>query len=101
MAYSTASNWTDLFELKCLLIFKKCETEGFPRGMASDLCKELAKSKNAPPFNSLNAKVGNYRSLAGIAGDSNWSLASESFFKRYKNASIHELESVISRLEKL
>ena len=71
MAYNTASNWIDLFELKCLLIFKKCEIEGFPRGMASDLCKELAKSENASPFNSLYGKVGNYKSLAGIVGDSN------------------------------
>ncbi len=100
MAYNTAANWTDLFELKCLLIFKKCETEGFPRGMASNLCKELTKSENAPPLNSLHGKVGNYKSLAGITENSNWSLASKSFFKQYKNASINELESVISRLEK-
>jgi hypothetical protein len=95
MTYRAGIYWNDLTELECLLILKKCEREGFPRGMHAELCRELAKRKYTPDASSLIAKVGNYKSLAGLSNPSKWSTNSERLYKKYKNHSIAELRRVI------
>ena len=68
-------------------------------GMITERCRELEqRTKNSPSCGSLKAKVGNYKSLAGISNDSNWSEASERLFNEYKDHSIEQLKSVIKDL---
>ncbi len=67
--------------------------------MITKRCRELEqRTKNSPSLTSLKAKVGNYKSLAGISNDSNWSEASERLFNKYKDHSIEQLKSVIKDL---
>ena len=67
--------------------------------MIRERCRELEqRTKNSPSLTSLNAKVGNYKSIAGISNDSNWSEASERLFNEYKDHSIEQLKSVIKDL---
>ena len=96
MTYADGSNWTDKFELECLLIFRKCEAQAFPRGLQLTLCNELVRrSENPPSAQSLSAKVGNFKSLAGINNASNYSKNSKRIFDLYQKYSIEDLEATI------
>ena len=96
MVYINDSKWTDKFELECLLIFRKCEVQAFPWGLQLELCEELEKrSQNSPSAQSLSAKVGNFKSLAGINNASNCSKNSKRIFDLYQKYSIEDLEAAI------
>ncbi len=90
---SYRSNWNDLNELKCLLIFKQLENENFPRGMQKRLCEEMAKV-TILEFGSINAKIGNIKSLAGVNNSSNVSKNTLRIFNDNKHLSIAQLKKI-------
>jgi hypothetical protein len=96
--YRENSKWNDEMELRCLLIFKTLEEEGFPRnGRQMELCNELSTYSKIS-LSSLNAKVGNYKSEAGITEPSNSSSNTRRTYKQYGNLSSTEIESEITKL---
>lgn len=72
--YRDDSIWDDELELRCFLIYKKAEAQNFKRGLVTNLCRELAKSLKLDE-GTLNAKVGNYKSLGGYTKPTNASRA--------------------------
>ena len=68
--YRAGSKWSDLNELRCLLAYKHLEVEGFPRNRLSELAEDIAKQSGLSS-GSVKAKIGNYKSVAGITGHSN------------------------------
>jgi hypothetical protein len=89
-----SSEWSMEYELRCFVIFKKLEAENFPRGRQSELCREL-ESKSNLSFNTINAKVGNFKSEAGIIGESNPSEATKYIVKNYRKMSLIEAEAML------
>ena len=85
------SNWNDINELKCLLIFKQLQLEGFPRGFQKQLCEEMSKSTNLDSTN-ISAKICNIKSIAGINNSSNYSQNTKRIYEKYNHLSIEELK---------
>lgn len=96
--YREGSIWTDALELECFLIFKQAESHNFKHGLATELCRKLAKNKNLDE-GTLKAKVGNYKSLAGYTRPSNASTATKAFYERYKNYSVEQIERVLEEVD--
>ena len=94
--YRINSNWNDEMELRCLLIFKKLEEEGFPRNRQTELCNELSKHSGMA-FSTLNAKVGNYKSVARINKPANDSSNTKRIYDQYENLSSTEIYAVITQ----
>ena len=94
MNYRDGSLWNDKNELQCLLIFNRLKAENFPRGKQSEYCRELSKITRLD-VGSLCAKVGNYKSVAGVNNDSNASIKTQEIYKDFGHLSIHELEKLI------
>ena len=46
---------------------------------------------------SLHSKIGNYKSMAGVIGDSNASQGTRHVYKEYGESSTAELESILSQ----
>ena len=65
MAYKESSLWNEKNEIRCLIIMKQLQAEGFPRGRQMELCREMSKITGLDAAN-ISAKVGNYKSVAGI-----------------------------------
>lgn len=96
MGYKNNSLWNDENELRCLIIFKKLQAENFPRGKQMEYCRELSIITKLDPGN-ISAKIGNYKSVAGINNHSNASTNTIKFYKKYGHLSINEIESVIKK----
>lgn len=94
MSYRTASNWNEQNEIRCLIIFKRLQEEGFPRGRQAEYCRELSRITGIPT-GSISAKVCNYKSLAGVNADSNASVNTVRIYKDYGQRSVRELEDVL------
>jgi hypothetical protein len=92
--FSATSGWSLENELRCFVIFKKLEVESFPRGRQSVLCREL-ENKTELSFNTINAKVGNFKSEAGVTGESHPSDATKYIIKHYGKMSLPEAEALI------
>jgi hypothetical protein len=73
---------------------KKSEEKGFPRGLVTTLCRQLAQEENLDE-GTLKAKVGNYKSLAGYTKSTNSSSASQQFFNQYSHFSAESIQLVI------
>ncbi|TOG78705.1 hypothetical protein CGI95_24080, partial [Vibrio parahaemolyticus] len=70
MKFNDNSEWSLENELRCFVIFKTLESYNpAPRGLQSELCRGLESSTNLS-FNTIYAKVGNYKSVSGLIGDS-------------------------------
>ena len=80
--YRSGSRWSDLNELRCLLAYKQLEEAKFPRNKLSALAKEIAHVSGLP-VGSVKAKIGNYKSVAGITGHSNASQNTKSMYSQY------------------
>ncbi len=93
--YRTGSKWNDLNELQCLLILKKLEAVNFTRNLQARLCRALSKTSGLSE-GTLKAKVGNYKSLAGVTGDSNASTNTKALYQRYKHFSVSKLSEAIA-----
>ena len=94
MSYRASSNWNELNELRSLVVFKKLQETGFPRGRQMDLCREMSLISGLEPGN-ISAKVCNYKSMAGINNNSNASQNTKEIFNTYGSLSISELERMI------
>lgn len=98
MTYKENSNWNDVVELRCLIIYKQLKDAGFPKGMQSNLCSKLVK-KYKLSNGSLSAKVSNFKSVAGDNNPSNASQNTIRIFRLYSKKTIDEIEKVIKELE--
>ena len=91
-------NWTELHELKVLLIYKKAQAGG----NKEELCQSL-KDKDSSftcDLNSIVMKFDNYKSLGTIGqGLDHTSQLNKEVFEKYKNHSIEELEKEIRKRE--
>jgi hypothetical protein len=95
-SYNPNSKWNDPAELKCLYVFKVLHEEGFPRGKQLKMCIELSEETGLSAGN-LSAKVGNFKSVAGINNPSNASENTKSIFIEYGNLTSKELEKIIGK----
>jgi len=93
--FSSSSEWSLENELRCFVIFKQLEADKFPRGMHSDLCREF-ESKSNLSFNTINAKVGNFKSESGVTGDSHASEATKYIVKQYGSMSLSETKALLA-----
>lgn len=94
-SYRKGSKWNDLNELRCLLILKQLEAEKFKRNRQAQLCRELSQQSGLSE-GTIKAKVGNYKSVAGITNHSNASTNTISIYKKYGNYSVNKINSLIS-----
>lgn len=94
--YRAGSIWNDELELRCFLIYKKAEAQSFKRGLVAELCKKLAEEKNVDA-GTLNARVGNYKSLAGYTKPTNASKATKKMFECYKHLTGDEIAELLKR----
>jgi len=92
--YRASSKWSDLNELRCLLAYKKLEEARFPRNMQADLAKGIARQSGIPE-SSVKAKIGNYKSVAGVTGHSNASQGTISMYRHYGHLTSAQLEELI------
>jgi hypothetical protein len=74
------------------LFSKKLQADNFPRGKQKEYCREMSEITKLDPSN-ISAKIGNYKSVAGINNHSNASDNTVKFYKKYGELSVHELES--------
>ncbi|MBV2129023.1 hypothetical protein [Arsukibacterium indicum] len=93
--FNPTSGWTLEMELRCFVIFKKTEAAGFPRGMQTDLCNDLAAKSNLSA-ETIKAKVGNFKSEAGYTNETNASKATKYLIKNYGALSEEETEALLA-----
>ena len=93
--YRQGSKWNDLNELRCLLAFKQLQENNFPRNMLTELAEGIAKISGLD-IGSVKAKIGNYKSVAGVTGHSNASLETISIFKKYGQFSSSQLKEPVA-----
>jgi len=92
--YRAGSNWSDLNELRCLLAYKQLEEARFPRNMLSELARDIAR-KSGIPEGSIKAKIGNYKSVAGVTGHSNASQETISMYREHGHLTSAQLKELI------
>jgi len=92
--FNSGSGWSLDMELECFLIYKKLENSEFLYGEQIKLCRELSSKSNLS-FESINAKVGNFKSEAGITNESNSSKATKYLMENYGGMSLLEAESLL------
>ena len=97
MSFKDSSNWNEKNELKAFVIFQKLKKVGFPRGKQMELSREMEKETNLDAGN-INAKVSNYKSVAGINNNSNASNDTKETYLKYKDYSIKKLEELIRKV---
>ena len=95
MSYKTNSLWNEKNELLSFLIFKRLETEKFPRGKQAEYCREMMRRTGLEVGN-ISAKVSNFKSVAGYNNSSNASTNTRRIFKKYNHLTINELSKIIS-----
>ncbi len=94
MSYQKGSEWNTENELKSLIIFKKLEQGGFPRGMQKFYCREMAQNTKLSAEN-ISAKVGNFKSVAKINNESNASINTVKIYNEYGHLSINQIEKML------
>lgn len=94
MAFQSGSLWSEPNEIRCLALMKRLQEEGFPRGRQAQLSRELAASTGLP-VRSVSAKIGNFKSLAGLIEPSNWSQNSAVIWERYGHLSAAEVQALV------
>lgn len=88
--YRIDSGWNDLNELRCLLAYKQLEEADFPRNMLSELARDIAAISGLDE-GSVKAKNGNYKSVAGVTGQSNASKNTKAIYGQYGHLSSDEI----------
>ncbi|EOV0176010.1 hypothetical protein ACOIWI_004530, partial [Vibrio vulnificus] len=94
-SFRVDSGWSIETEIRCLIVYKTLEELDFPRGLQSDLCEVLAVSTGLK-FESVKAKVGNYKSEFGITGASHSSEATKYLAKSFGHMSRIELDALLT-----
>lgn len=92
--YRISSKWNDLNELLCLKAYKQLEENKFPRNMLTELAK-IISHKSGLSLGSVKAKIGNYKSVAGVTGHSNASQNTISMYKNYGHLNSSQLQEFI------
>jgi len=92
--YRTGSKWNDSNELLCLQAYKKLEEDKFPRNMLTELAKKIAHQSGLS-LGSVKAKIGNYKSVAGVTGHSNASQNTLSMYRNYGHLNSSKLQELI------
>ncbi len=92
--FNSGSGWSLEMELECFLIFKKLEEASFLRGMQTELCNELASRSNLS-LETVKAKVGNFKSEAGVTNESNSSKATIYIVENFGHFSAPEAEALL------
>ena len=87
------SEWNLENELRCFVIFKELEHQGFPKGRQTELAREMAKKTNLEVGN-ISAKISNYKSEAGINSPSNSSTATQEIYRKYGILSLSEAKAI-------
>lgn len=98
MAFKEFSGWNEKTELQAYIIFRKLYEKGFPRGLQSKFCKELANEVEQLDAGNISAKICNYKSEAGINNPSRSSIDTKTNYIKYKEYSIKELEKLIGNI---
>ncbi len=93
--YRSGSGWSDLNELRCLLAYKQLEEAGFPRNKLSELARDIALISGLDA-GSVKAKIGNYKSVAGVTGQSNASKNTKLIYGQYGHLSSDEIWGLLS-----
>ena len=73
---------------------KKLEHEGFPWGLQKKMSIELAEITGIK-WNSISAKIGNFKSVAGISNPSNASNNTKKIYKEYGHLTVDKLKVLI------
>ena len=94
MAYNESSLWDETNEIRCLIIFKRLQAEGFPYGRQTGLCREMAAITHLD-YTNISAKVTNFKSVAGVIGPSNASSNTREVYAKYGHLSAAELEALL------
>ncbi|WP_146146374.1 hypothetical protein [Photobacterium kishitanii] len=96
MTFNDNSKWSLENELRCFVIFKTLESHNLvPRGLQSELCRDLESRTNLS-FNTIYAKVGNYKSVSGLIGNSHFSSATKFVMERYGRLSLAEAKALLN-----
>lgn len=93
--YRKGSKWSDLNELRCLCALKQLEELDFPRGMHTVLSNRIA-DESGLPLASIKAKIGNYKSVAGVTRHSNASQNTISIYNNYGHLSSFKIQELLS-----
>jgi len=96
MSYKASSLWNEKNEIRCLIIFKQLEAERFPRGRQMELCREMSRITGLDPTN-ISAKVGNFKSVAGVNRASNASRNTVEIHRRFGHLSIPDLQKLVNQ----
>ena len=88
--YRSGSGWSDLNELRCLLAYKQLEEASFPRNKLSELARDIALI-SCLDAGSVKAKIGNYKSVAGVTGKSNASKNTKLIYGKYGHLSSDDI----------
>jgi hypothetical protein len=94
MPFREDSLWNEKTELMAFLIFKKLETDNFPRSKQAELCRGMM-SKTGLDTGNISAKMSNYKSVAGYNKSSNASSQTKYNYKEYNQLSIDKLSKMI------
>ena len=62
-----------------------------------EYCREMSRITQLEPGN-ISAKVGNYKSVAGVNNASNASVNTIELYEKYRNHSIQELDKLVRQL---
>jgi len=92
--FKQGADWSLEMELQCFLIYKKLELECFPHGLQRQLCRGLSL-KSRLSIETLNAKVGNFKSEAGITNNSHSSKATKFIIERDEDSK-HQFKANVS-----
>ncbi|MCK5100209.1 MAG: hypothetical protein KAR45_19015 [Desulfobacteraceae bacterium] len=94
MGYKKVSYWNETNEIRCLIIFKKLQVDNFPRGKQMEYCREISMVTKLDPVN-ISAKVGSYKSVAGVNNASNASTNTIELYLKHGHLSIDELDKMV------
>jgi len=94
-SFRTDSGWSMEAEIRCLIIYKTLEELDFPRGLQSDLCEILSQATGLK-FESVKAKIGNYKSEFGVTGSSHSSEATKYLAQSFGHMSRLELDALLT-----
>jgi hypothetical protein len=93
--FNKNSGWSFELELECFIIYKLLEVENFPRGKHSELCEQLAKS-TIVSFDSIKAKVGNFKSELGVNNPSHSSEATVFIASTFGKMTLNEAKALLT-----
>ncbi len=91
--YRDGSKWNDLNELRCLKAYKQLEEANFPRNMHAELAAGIARQSGLS-VGTVKAKIGNYKSVAGVTGHSNASQNTLSMYRKHGHLNSAQIQKL-------